>query len=185
MLTQTHPIYPTLSECMNVVIRMNVRSKKEYSKRFGEDSYLPAFPDRVYASEWVGWRHFLGKDNHTCYATMGEAKQAVRRLGIQSKTEYQRRYNEDKLLPSQPTRAYQSDWLHWADFLGIPDSRFYSTLAGAQQAALRLGTTTTTEYKRKYKGDPYLPANPAATYQGEWLGWDHFFLEKKSHFTVL
>jgi hypothetical protein len=113
---------------------------------------------------------------------MGEAKQAVRRLGIQSKTEYQRRYNEDKLLPSQPTRAYQSDWLHWADFLGIPDSRFYSTLAGAQQAALRLGTTTTTEYKRKYKGDPYLPANPAATYQGEWLGWDHFFLREKVPF---
>ncbi len=62
----------------------------------------------------------------------------------------------------------------------------YSTYAEAQQAAIGLGITTVTEYKRRSKEDPRLPYEPDSAYGKDWPtenGWP-IFLEKeiKEHY---
>ncbi|MGP9799435.1 gamma-mobile-trio integrase GmtZ [Rheinheimera sp. NSM] len=52
--------------------------------------------------------------------------------------------------------------------------RFYASLSKAQQAAQALGFTTSTEYLKRYREDPRLPSNPAATYSTDWQSWPQF-----------
>ena len=50
----------------------------------------------------------------------------------------------------------------------------YATLADASEAAQRLEFKTQPEYKRDYKQDPKLPANPNQLYAGDWDDWYSF-----------
>ena len=50
----------------------------------------------------------------------------------------------------------------------------YATLAEASEAAQRLEFKTQPEYKRDYKQDPKLPANPNQLYAGDWDDWYSF-----------
>ena len=47
----------------------------------------------------------------------------------------------------------------------------YATLAEASEAAQRLEFKTQPEYKKGYKQDPKLPANPNQLYAGDWDDW--------------
>ncbi|HBW84773.1 MAG TPA: hypothetical protein DEF79_12105, partial [Gammaproteobacteria bacterium] len=50
----------------------------------------------------------------------------------------------------------------------------YATLAEASEAAQRLGFKTQPEYKKSYRNDPKLPANPDQFYAGDWGDWYSF-----------
>ena len=50
----------------------------------------------------------------------------------------------------------------------------YATLAEASEAAQRLEFKTQPEYKKGYKQDPKLPANPNQLYAGDWDDWYSF-----------
>ena len=50
----------------------------------------------------------------------------------------------------------------------------YASLAEASEAAQRLEFKTQPEYKKGYKQDPKLPANPNQLYAGDWDDWYSF-----------
>jgi superfamily II DNA or RNA helicase len=107
--------YEEWQEASAAVIRLGIENNKEYDKRYKEDSRLHVTPDRYY-SDFPGWRVFLGKRG-VPYKTLQEAIEAVRKLNIESKGEYGKRYKEDPGLPSDP-RAYYDGFPGWKKFLG-------------------------------------------------------------------
>ncbi len=107
------------------------------------------------------------------YLTWQEASKATRVLGITSKEEYSKNYLSDIRLPSSPHYNYGSDFPGWPVFLGKRKEKLYQTWQEASKAAKKLGITTVEDYKKRYKEDPKLPADPP-TFRG-CPGWTIFF----------
>lgn len=183
--------YPTFSDAQKAVKKLGISSSTEYKKRYKEDPRLPPYPKRFYLEEWpakYGWGIFLGKELKSFYPTFSDAQKAVKKLGIYFSTEYQKRYKEDPRLPPNPKRFYLEEWptkYGWVLFLGKELNSLYPTLSDAQQAAKRLGITSSTQYRKRYKEDPRLPFSPNQVYFNEWPtkdGWIFFLGEKTMAF---
>jgi hypothetical protein len=85
---------------------------------------LPRNLSSIYKKNgWVNSYDFFGTEKKQFkkifYPTYEEAQQAVQRLGIRTMSEYQFRYKEDPLLPSNPRIIYKNKgWVDWNDFFG-------------------------------------------------------------------
>ncbi|HIF9084649.1 TPA: gamma-mobile-trio integrase GmtZ [Photobacterium damselae] len=165
--------YSTLEEAKRAVKSLGIVSSKHYQSRYKEDPRLPCEPQRVYFDEWVDWFHFLDTNKKVHYATLKQASEATRMLGIKSSLEYNERYFEDPFLPSNPFSTYAKEWPGWREFLGKEN---YRTFDEARNAAQALGVKTYIEYKRNYLKDPHLPYNPNRVYKAEWKSWHHFLV---------
>lgn len=58
--------------------------------------------------------------------------------------------------------------------MGSTQKYFYSMLVEASAAAIALGVTTKSEYRKKRHLDPRLPSDPPHFYKDEWQGWPSF-----------
>jgi len=115
------------------------------------------------------------------YPTYGEARDAVKALGIKTAAEYIVRYKEDPRLPGNPVTKYQGTFVSWPDFLGSGrisnqerSVQLYATYDEARDAARALGITSNNEYKNRYKEDPRLPGLPSGKYPDEFVSWPDF-----------
>jgi hypothetical protein len=178
--------YPLLSEARKAVGFLNIKSIKEYKKRYAEDSRLPPHPNTYYLKEWVhkkGWKHFLRKKE--LYLTYIEAQQAAISLGIISYSDYMKRHKKDTRLPYSPALSYPKEWepqSGWDKFLLVKAKTFYPSFYEAQQASVLLGIKSSSDYEKRYKEDLRLPSSPKVFYSNEWplkYGWD-IFLQRKN-----
>ena len=181
--------YSTLEEASHAAQTLNITTVTEYSKRYKEDPRLPSNPQRVYADEWQSLPIFLGQYDRikNLYSTLEEASRAAQALNITTATEYNKRYKEDRGLPSEPKRTYVDEWQNWSVFLGQYDRRkgFYPTLEQASSAAQALGIMTYSEYNKRYKEDPRLLSSPQRVYADKWQSWSLFFGIKKPFYPTL
>lgn len=114
------------------------------------------------------------------YETWQEASQSTIVLGINSSTEYYKRYKEDKRLPSAPHQVY-GNFPGFIIFLGNVKKDFYPTWQEASSATLKLGIDSQRNYRQKYKDDPKLPSDPRHTYQN-FPGWVVFLGGEEKRF---
>ncbi len=174
--------YLTYEDAKQALRKLNIKSRKEYGKRFIEDSQLTSRPEVVYKGKgWIDYYNFCEYQAPEFHVSYSEAKIATKKLGIKSQKEYvsQKRYSEDPKLPSQPGSFYKNKgWTNWFDF--IPT--YYPSYEEAQNAILRLEIKTREQYlsAKRYKEDPLLPSNPEKTYANKgWINW-YVFLGSKS-----
>jgi Phage-integrase repeat unit len=86
---------------------------------------IPAHPDQTYKKKWAGYGDFLGTGNlwkrNRKFLPFKEAREYVRRLGFQSKEDWNA-YAVSKAKPANipvaPWRIYRREWLGYADWLG-------------------------------------------------------------------
>ncbi|WP_257173417.1 VPA1269 family protein [Colwellia sp. M166] len=173
--------YVTHQEASDSAIALNISSGTEYRRRYKEDPKLPSNPHRTYENlGWDNWNLFLGKEIKEYYETLQEASDAAITLYIRGQAEYQKRYKEDPKLPSSPDEKYKVlGWEGFDVFLGKEKKSLYETLSEASDATIALNISSPSEYKRRYKEDPKLPATPDKKYAA--LGWESFdtFLGKE------
>ncbi|MDN3489695.1 MULTISPECIES: VPA1269 family protein [unclassified Pseudoalteromonas] len=174
-------VYTSYSLAQKAVIDLGIKTQKAYISCRRNDPLLPFSPDKVFFKEWEGWQHFLNTFDES-YFDLSSAKKAVISLGIQSSSEYVKRYKEDPRLPAKPTRKYKDEWPGWFSFLG-KDIKFYESYELAQKAALKLGITSVTEYRENYHNDPMLPSMPNKKYAKSWRGWPHFLNKTYKFYT--
>jgi len=172
---KSNQLYPSLLSVIRAVESLNITTRKEYRIRYKEDSRLSSRPENVYSKEWKGWGYLFNRPPKEPYMTIDEASDAAQKLGIRTKSEYQKNYKKDPRLPANPPRTYSYEWKNWPVFLGRIKPSFYSSLSEAQKGALRLGATTKDQYIKLYKKDPNLPSEPFEVYSDEWDGWPSFF----------
>jgi superfamily II DNA or RNA helicase len=111
------------------------------------------------------------------YPMYEDAKEAVGKLGIISKNEYNKRYKEDPRLPSAPDKQYKNKgWISWFEFFGKETPDFYPTYGEARKAVIKLRIKQIVDYQRRYKEDPRLPSAPDKQYKNKgWISWFEFF----------
>jgi superfamily II DNA or RNA helicase/RNA polymerase subunit RPABC4/transcription elongation factor Spt4 len=155
-------LYPTWQEASEAAIELGIVTGDQYKIEYKKNPRLPSTPWHKY-SDFPGWEEFL-KTLSAQYSTCLEASLAARNLGITTKEEYAIRYKEDPLLPSTPRRKY-GDFPGWHVFLkGEAKVELYPTWQEASEAAKRLGITTQSEYRIRYKEDQRLPSDPGNFY---------------------
>ncbi|MBT6045934.1 MAG: integrase, partial [Candidatus Scalindua sp.] len=117
---ETPDFYHTYEEAKEAVMKSGISSYKEYHKRYKKDPRLPCKPNEIYQGKgWTDWYDLLGRETPDFYETYEEAKNAVVKLGINSKSEYRTRYKENPKLPSNPQRIYKNKgWIESAYFFG-------------------------------------------------------------------
>ncbi len=163
-------LYPTWQAASEAVKRLGIQDGSQYRKNRQKDPKLPSSP-WVYYKNFPGAAVFFGQVQK--YATWLEAAVSARKLGIKNSYEYEQRYKEDSRLVASPTQKY-SDFPGWPTFLGVEDR--YPTWQEASKASIKLGITTSTEYRNRgrYKEDPRLPSTPEVAYT-DFPGWLTFF----------
>jgi superfamily II DNA or RNA helicase len=166
------------------VKKMGINSLQEYRLRFKEDKKLPSSPKASYKNNgWVDFYVFLGRDTKNLYKTYKQAQLAVRKLGIKSSPEYDKKHKEDPKLPAAPYRIYKGKgWKNWYVFLDRGDGTYYS-YKRAKVAVKKLGIKNNSEYSKKYLLDLKLPSNPQKVYSNDgWTGWSDFLGNKKREY---
>ncbi|HDV6135631.1 TPA: VPA1269 family protein, partial [Pseudomonas aeruginosa] len=170
-------LYPTYTETQAVAQALGIKNQPDYNKRYREDPRLPASPNQAYADAgWIDWYDFLGNERPDPYPTYAEAQAAAQALGIKNYPDYNKRYREDPRLSAQPNKAYaDAGWIDWYDFLGNERPDLYPTYAEAQVAAQALGIKNQSDYNKRYRKDPRLPATPHTVYAvAGWIDWYDF-----------
>ncbi|ABZ75086.1 integrase family protein [Shewanella halifaxensis HAW-EB4] len=173
--------YTTIEEASKAAIKLGIKRRSEYMKRYKEDPRLPSSPGEFYSDDWQAfgtWYGFLGNDIPDYYPTIGAASTAAIKLGIKRQPEYMKRYKEDPRLPSSPSKFYSDDWQAfgtWYGFLGneIPD--YYPTIEAASTAAIKLGIKSQPDYAERYKEAPRLPSNPGEFYSDDWQAFGKWY----------
>jgi len=122
------------------------------------------------------WRIELNRQSNK-YIFLSEAKKAVAKLNISSRSEYLKRYKEDQRLPSKPERHYINDgWIDFYDFLGTK-KKVLLTYSEAQIYAQKKKVKTSEEWRRLYKKSKInnVPNDPENYYKGKgWTTWSDF-----------
>jgi hypothetical protein len=111
------------------------------------------------------------------YPTWQEASAAAQKLGINSWSQYCKRFSMDERLPCNPHRVY-GDFPGMHEFFGKIKFSHYSTWQEASKAAIGLGIQTPKQYKQRRKEDPRLPSHPEATYK-DFPSFSEFFGRSK------
>jgi hypothetical protein len=162
-------------EASELVSRLGFATYKEYCLRYKEYPGLPSNPKRTYGEEYLGFEAY--KNN--IYPTYGEASNAVIRLGIDSGSQYRKRYIEDPRLPEFPDLVYGDMFKGMQSFTGKTEQPFYPTMREASDAVIKLGCKTPGEYAIRHKEDSLLPSSPSLFYADEWHGWPYFLKIRK------
>lgn len=102
--------YQTWQEASVAALKLGIKVKGDYRKKYKQDKRLPSSPPSFY-HDWPGWQKFLAR----FYESWEEASAAIIKLGIISGEEYESRYKEDARLPSMPFRKYK-DFPGWKVF---------------------------------------------------------------------
>ncbi|MCP4267175.1 MAG: DEAD/DEAH box helicase family protein [Candidatus Brocadiaceae bacterium] len=174
--------YPTYEEAKEAVKKLGISSRGEYLERYKEDPRLTSTPSQYYKEKgWIDFYEFLGRETPDFYPTYEEAKEAVKKLEINQKDEYLKRYKEDPRLPSAPSATYKGKgWIGWPDYFGREAPDFYPTYEEAKEAVKKLGISLRVEYRRLYKEDTRLPCEPNEKYEDKgWIDW-HDYLGKEA-----
>ncbi|MCX6813199.1 MAG: DEAD/DEAH box helicase family protein, partial [Candidatus Azambacteria bacterium] len=111
--------YPTWQEASAAVIKLGLKSMKEYQKGYKQDKRLPSYPAGTY-KDFPGWVKFFGKTRKKefgYYSVWSEASKASIVLGIIDRRDYQKKYRTDSKLPGSPS-TYYKDFPSWKKFLG-------------------------------------------------------------------
>jgi len=161
--------YPTWQEASRAAVKLKLKIREDYWKKYKADPRLPRNPERSY-KDFPGWIVFLGKEKRSLYPTWQEASRAAVKLKPKNREDYQKRYKTDPRLPCNPD-VYYKDFPGYRMFSkGEPFLRrkkglVYRTWQEAGVASVKLGVKGKKDYDRKYKIDPRLPSTPHQFYK--------------------
>lgn len=177
-------------EAKKIVENFNIRTKKEYYKLYKQGKLpkgLHADPSNTYRNKgWISWYYYLGIETPTKMLPLREAREIVRRLGINNGLEYRRLHKQGKLpkgIPFGPHQTYKNEgWSGWPDFLGN-GFREYLPFEKVREEIHKLNIHNEDEYVMLHKEGKLpkgMPRYPANVYENRgWNGWYDFLGYKR------
>ena len=120
--------YRTFKEARKFVQQLDLKRQKdweEYRKSGKKPQDIPSNPHRTYKEEWKGIGDWLGTGRiatqDTTYRPFKEAREFVKKLGLQSGSEWTSYCKSDKKpqdIPYNTKKVYKKDWKGMGDWLG-------------------------------------------------------------------
>jgi putative DNA-invertase from lambdoid prophage Rac len=166
------------SEAREKVRRLGLRSAKEYqawAASAARDRRIASKPDRTYASDWLGWSHWLGYPPRRLLP-FRRAREEARKLKLRSRREWiawTQSGMRPKSIPSRPEHAYPTYWRGFADWLGYPKTRKWPFFK-ARKYVRGLGIRSCSQWQawaRTPARPPFIPSDPPKSYRPHWRGW--------------
>ena len=162
---------------------------KEWSKSGKRPKDFPSNPMKIYKIEWVGWGEFLGTGNvaKKSFRSYESAKALIKKLGITTRAQFDNWSQSDQRpedFPSNPNRAYKTEWVSWGKFLGTGNvaKKNFRSYENAKTLMKELGITTRDQFKewsRSGKRPDDFPSNPDRVYKTQWKDWGEFLDQQK------
>lgn len=128
-------------------------------------------------------RNAINLTRQNIFMSFEDARNIVRTLGLKSKTEWAECSTSRKLpamIPSLPSRHYESEWQGWNDWLGTVKSQYnkkkrdFLSFEDAKKHIHNLKLKDSREwlnYCKSGKRPQNIPAGPNHVYSDEWQGW--------------
>lgn len=154
---------------------------KRLADQAGFPADIPKNVWQVFPSEWQGVADFLGTEPKPTCRTFSEAREWARSKGLTSEKEWRQHTKLKGWLPKDipvtPATVYKSDWEGWGDFLGTgyvaTRDRPFRPFGEAREWARRQNLTSYTDWNKHNKVAGWrpkdIPADPQATYRGEFI----------------
>ena len=144
---------------------------------------FPVDPRQAYqlTGEWTNWYDFLGKKAPVKFKPFEEVRSYAQKSPINTQTEWRDFAVSDNFpvdFPSDPSRAYEEDWVSWYDFLGNPAPIKVSPFEEVRAYVQKSDINTQEQWFKFAKSDafpPDFPSNPSRTYEEDWVSWYDFF----------
>lgn len=174
--------YETWELTHEAVVKLRIKSPKEYKNARKFDSRLPATPHILFSAEWEqrgGWNGLLLPLRCKCLA---DVKHAVKILGIKDSSDYRKLNVLYDQLPSHPERKFKHEWVSWYELCDIPIPYEYEK---ARSIVLERNIKTISAYKQFTidHPDPQLPKCPDLVYRSVWVNW-HVFLRNREPYNL-
>lgn len=143
---------------------------------------IPTHPERTYSNEWEGWGDWLGTKTlrEVKFRPFAQAREFVHHLGLRNLEQFARfckTKERPRDIPTQPSRAYPSEWKGWGDWLGTDTiatwKRLYLQFDKAREFVRSLNLQRAEDwcdYVKSGKKPDNIPAAPWNTYKKDWLG---------------
>eukprot|EP00898_Chlorokybus_atmophyticus_P009127 jgi/Chlat1/9215/Chrsp98S08475 len=199
--------YRPFEEARQFAWAMGFASKdqfRQWSKSGERPPDFPGRPDMVYASEWLSWADFLGKQKGKIrtipnrkkprieYRPFELGREYVRSLGFKQPEQYTHWARSSRQrprdIPRFPEISYAYCWTSWPNFLGtektpVPPARRSIPFEEAREYIWQLGFKDKDEYRAwastidRPRG---IPKNPNEVYADEgWLSWEDWLGSEK------
>ena len=182
--------YCTYVEARKFVRSLNLKKVSDWSKycKSGKKpDNIPAGASGVYKNNgWISWGDFLGtgviSKHRRKHWSFHKARAYVRKLNLNSKTEFSRLSRQGKIpseIPAGVSGYYKDNgWLSWGDFLGTKpgwDGKKVN-YKQARDFARKLNFRSIKEWSDYRKKLPYnIPVQPKQHYNNKgWKGWEDF-----------
>ncbi len=148
-----HREYRSFTEACAFVHQLGLKNGAQwraYCKSDEKPEDIPANPHRVYRSEYKGMGDWLGTgfvaNYYRKFRSFAEAREFVQQLELKSSTEwaaYCKTDEKPKDIPSNPDKAYGSEFKGYGDWLGTgtvkPGDREYLSFEDARAFVHQLG----------------------------------------------
>lgn len=182
-----HREYRSFTEARAFVHQLGLKNGDQwraYSKSDEKPEDIPANPNRVYRSEYKGMGDWLGTgyvaNYYRKFRSFTEAREFVSQLGLKSKSAWEaycKSGKKPKDIPSNPVKAYGSDFKGFGDWLGTgtmkPGDIDYLTFEDARAFVHQLGLKNRNQwaiYCASGEKPENIPGTPRWVYRGKFRG---------------
>ena len=171
---------------------LGIKTRNQFREWSRSDQRPQDFPSNLsiaYKTEWRSWGEFLGTGNvnKKVFRGYASAKALMTELGIKTRDQFREWSRSDQKpfdFPSNPTRAYKTEWRSWGEFLGTGNvnKKVFRSYASAKALMAELGIKTRDQFRkwsRSGKRPSDFPSNPTRTYKEKWVSWEKFLGREK------
>ena len=192
-------VYRTFWESKEYIHKLKLKNQaqwKNYTKSGQKPDDIPANPRRVYKDKgWISLGDWLGTGavatHNRTYLKFEDARQFVRKLGLENQSEWLEFMKSDKRpvdIPVLPHKTYKNKgWVSMGDWLGTDavanQKRTFLKFEAARNYIHSLKLNSAREFQTfscSAKRPENIPSNPYDVYRktGEWRGWPDFLGKK-------
>ena len=122
------------------------------------------------------------------WRTFQNAKALMKELSIKTKPQFHnwsRSGQRPDDFPSNPNRAYKTQWVSWGEFLGTGNvaKKNFRNYESAKELMKELGIKTRDQFKEWSRSEQRpndFPSNPSRVYKTKWVSWGEFLGTEKT-----
>jgi superfamily II DNA or RNA helicase len=180
--------YLPFSEARDFARALKLNSRSEWNRYWKKNrpNGIPRNPERTYKlNGWKGVGDWLGtgrvRTQDIKYKNFEEAREFVRNLKLQSRSEWRKYWKEQKPegIPSQPDKTYKTKgWKSMGDWLGTggvaPQNTPKRPFELARKFVRNKSIRSETEWRKWCKTGERpqdIPTNPQRSYKEDWVSW--------------
>ena len=179
-------VFMSYVEAQDLMQKEGIKSWNQFKQwcKGKRPNNFPGNPAKVYKNEWISVGHFLNTGtiapSNMVFMSYAEAQKLIQTEGIKSGAQFKQWCKEKRPrnCPSNPEKAYKSEWKGWGEFLGTDNvhNKEFMSYDEAQEIMQKEGIKSRTQFKQwcNEKRPNNFPWSLENAYKNKWKSWGEF-----------